>query len=266
MTDTLQRTLPSEICDQIIDQLRDEDKTALQACSLVCKAWLPRSSKYLFAVLLLSDRRHVRRFLELTQTNEVPRVTRHTTDLRISVDTREIAHSTESLTILASELYQLFTSFLDLRSVDVRDSPSDNVLWGSLYPHPVRIGHLQRMALTGTPLTATLLGYWDHIEELEFRVDNPVLLYDPGTTYSRLPIQCLNFQGRPESLFSLARLLDVSLLRRLELHPWVMRDITRIPLPLINDVLAGVTAHLEHFTFRCPISEGFNVGECRCLT
>jgi len=55
--------LPPEITDRIIDFLCS-DKTALSACSLVCKSWLPASRHYLFERLTLSPAGDVERFQE----------------------------------------------------------------------------------------------------------------------------------------------------------------------------------------------------------
>lgn len=40
--------IPAELCDQIIDCLRD-DKTALRTCGITCRSWLPRARHHLFS-------------------------------------------------------------------------------------------------------------------------------------------------------------------------------------------------------------------------
>ncbi|OCH96616.1 hypothetical protein OBBRIDRAFT_13760 [Obba rivulosa] len=44
--------LPAEICDYIIDELQD-DRAALESCSLTCRSWLPRARHYLFNTINL---------------------------------------------------------------------------------------------------------------------------------------------------------------------------------------------------------------------
>ncbi|KAI0945649.1 hypothetical protein AcW1_001821 [Taiwanofungus camphoratus] len=46
------RPVPAELCDMIIDNLCD-DHCALIACSLACRAWVPRTRRYLFETVEL---------------------------------------------------------------------------------------------------------------------------------------------------------------------------------------------------------------------
>jgi len=47
---TMSRSLPPEILDLIVDHLHDEP-TALKACCLVSKSWVPRTWNHLFALV-----------------------------------------------------------------------------------------------------------------------------------------------------------------------------------------------------------------------
>lgn len=46
--------LPPELCDHIIDQLRDQPN-ALRSCSVVSKSWTPRSRKHIFSTISFNN-------------------------------------------------------------------------------------------------------------------------------------------------------------------------------------------------------------------
>ncbi|KAI0954585.1 hypothetical protein AcW1_006430 [Taiwanofungus camphoratus] len=52
--------LPPELCDQILDHLWD-DRAALEACSLTCRAWLATTRIHLFHSICLRDLRQCTR-------------------------------------------------------------------------------------------------------------------------------------------------------------------------------------------------------------
>ena len=58
------RSLPLELLDLIVDELRDES-TALKTCCAVSKSWIPRTRKHLFAHIKLNTRSsHIERWKE----------------------------------------------------------------------------------------------------------------------------------------------------------------------------------------------------------
>jgi len=52
--------LPQELIDRTIDDI--DDRTSLEACSLVCSRWSPRSRKHLFTQVKFASRRDLQRW------------------------------------------------------------------------------------------------------------------------------------------------------------------------------------------------------------
>ena len=57
MQTAMSRSLPLELLDCIVDDLRD-DPTALKACCVVAKSWVPRTQSHLFARVRFDTRKH----------------------------------------------------------------------------------------------------------------------------------------------------------------------------------------------------------------
>ena len=61
--------LPAELCDSVVDYLY-EDKSALRACALVCKAWVPASTFHLFSSFSWPPCHHLWETRKLTEAND----------------------------------------------------------------------------------------------------------------------------------------------------------------------------------------------------
>ena len=83
MTDAIQASpkLPVEVWERVIDHLW-EDYPELLACSLVCRAWLPRSGFHLLNRALLQSRSDVYRLAKNLQSSEGLRKRMHTLIVR----------------------------------------------------------------------------------------------------------------------------------------------------------------------------------------
>ena len=78
----MSRSLPPEIFDLIIEDLYD-DPTALKACCLVSKSWVPRTRRHLFARILFHRGRSTIRSWTETFPDPFNSPGHHTRDLRI---------------------------------------------------------------------------------------------------------------------------------------------------------------------------------------
>lgn len=95
--------LPPELLDLIIDELQ-HDKSSLTSCSLVCKAWLPRSSEHLFGSSRISCLPSWSFLLDFrTLLSSSVRVSTHIRHLKVNV----MPESAEAVARLAEHLPSL---------------------------------------------------------------------------------------------------------------------------------------------------------------
>ncbi|KZT07144.1 uncharacterized protein LAESUDRAFT_713654 [Laetiporus sulphureus 93-53] len=98
--------LPPEICDHIIDYLWN-DRRALAACNLVCRAWLPATRTHIFNRIRLPNKVTSARFRQLLA--ESPYIARHVRALSIRRSSRSAG-----LPLDYSEILQKLTSLRHL--------------------------------------------------------------------------------------------------------------------------------------------------------
>lgn len=110
--------LPPELCDQILDHLWD-DRAALEACSLTCRAWLATTRIHLFHSICLRDLRQCTR-LERMLKGTLPTIVDVTHYIRgLTLMQREARGGDRALPECKPWLgYRLLPSFRRLSSVE----------------------------------------------------------------------------------------------------------------------------------------------------
>lgn len=138
-------TVPQEIADRIIDILAEPPGpttdspshsllrprwqcSTLAACTLVCKAWLPRSSQHLFRALTLSDAAAIR-FADIAE--RTPRIARNTHTLFLRWRTQEF--DGDVLRAVLAQLPALVELYVDAGPTSSPGRDTSAVSWPVLY-------------------------------------------------------------------------------------------------------------------------------------
>ncbi|OBZ69186.1 hypothetical protein A0H81_10953 [Grifola frondosa] len=175
---TMSPTLPPELFDETIDHLWD-DSTALQACSLTCRAWLPSSRLHLFRTVRLRNADDCTRFTALL--TAVPSVGHYVRKLSLSaeydgVDSEGGARENDGWVNAAAPLLTRLTGISSLGIARVR--------WGALLPET----HAAFFALFRTVRTLFLfeVKFSASRDVLDFLSAFPVLdeLYFQGVSWA----------------------------------------------------------------------------------
>ena len=253
-------TVPQEVVDEIIDQLGIELLTSpngcgvwwtnflvatLTACSRVCKAWLPRASKYVFHSLdpsrgSQSGIEALQQFLRMARAS--PRISSNVQALTIPVGLSEV------------DVTAVMRTFPRLMSLNWHQNQGAESERGRNMPSTGSEPTFLRSSLRHVSLNACsqttidFLDNFDHICTLELFVTRREPIAPMRSTPHQVRITTLNLDAYNLLLFNtnIAKFLAPTTLRKLVM--WCRLDFYCI-ISDVNDCLRAVATEIEHFTF-----------------
>lgn len=250
--------LPQELHDEILDQLSlyrlphnpgaetiRKHLSTLAACTLVCRAWLPRSSKHLLSAILLKTQERLVQFLAAVETSTrletyVGRIVLHGL-----ADSQE---GLQDLKLLLQALPNLFSLVISQRSTGTPWQPNP-LIFQTLRRDTIHELCISHRSMANWVLPPPYLRFFTEVNHLRIlRSGNFADVFDNTQvqTHTMLVRRLTAYDVNPNMLRALSRIIVPSYLRRLTIEGerTFMGDQINVLNPL-NDFIIRCGQNLE---------------------
>lgn len=255
--------LPQELHDYIMEQLAlDRDRATLSACTRVCKAWLPYSTRLLFRDRVIVT--HNLAQLEalsaaLGVRHARARLSRHITAVRM-----HLAHPPKYnvwMTLVLVYIHDVLSRLPRIEELSVygNQEVDDTLLqqmppgsWRDFVPPLARPFKRLFVSRLGIPMTDALLGMFSVVETLEVRRWSPQWHTDVITSRHTVKRLVVSYTFH-ETITNVVRVIHLPALSTLTIDVPALSVFTIDDLPalprIVNALLRYVGRHISHFEF-----------------